>query len=154
MHFFENEWVLLGSRDPQLLNIIFWKINWFCWDTETLAFLWTIHGQSMDIQDFWLTCWVIFGRQFWKNSIFVGDWRGFPGQLWGTLGSIKDHSKPEFGRTFEVFLTFFGSIPNPSGSTLGPSWTTFGQLSRSSNRFFDPLGTKRNVIFCCFFVRF
>ena len=89
------------------------------------AYPWMIHCPLTQLRC-WFTFWVIFSRHF----RFVLHLRVIAEDLWGNFGALWGQSRIMSSTmsvvVFLVCLTFSESIRDRSGSTLGPSWTTFG----------------------------
>ena len=66
---------------------------------------------------------------FYIVLAFVGDRWGFPGnlrELWGQSKTILSGIPDDM---FAIVLILLGSMRDPSGSNVAPSWLTSGQFS-------------------------
>ena len=67
------------------------------------------------------------GRNFKISQCSVGIFKVTRGSSGVNQRSFQARSRTRFWRFFDIFV----SIQDRSGSTLGASWTTFGQFSWS-----------------------
>ena len=74
-----------------------------------------------------------FGRHFKHLLTFLVDRREFPGQLWDTLGSTKDHFKQDFLR-FLKFVNICWRDPGSIWDQFGIIWDKFGSDLPSTGR--------------------